>query len=791
MPKKYKKEKKEKRSPGKALPLKSKILKIFRCAPTTSFSYENVCSILKADSANIQVLIAEFLAHLTTENVLRMHEGDHVFASDSTDPISKFVPKSKETSPEATSEPKEKQPEKAVEPKPVELKETLKLKVEVSKPKAETPKFKASESKETPEPKEVQSKVPNKKGTIGRISFTQRGVAYVTIDGVENDIYVHQGNSGRSLNGDIVEIKINQFKGKSEGEVIGVVERARTTYVGTIDQFEKEMYVIPDDKNIPVDFHVSRENTKGAKVGEKVLIQFLSWPDESSYPIGKVTDVLGLPGSKNVDMHSILAENGLPYKFPPEVLKESELIASGDYGSIEGRRDMRDTLTFTIDPIDAKDFDDALSFKRLDHGNIEVGVHIADVSNFVKPGSALDKEAYERGNSVYLVDRVVPMLPEVLSNELCSLRPNEDKLTFSAIFKLDHEGKIISEWFGKTVIHSDQRFAYEQAQEIIEGKADETFGEPILTLDNVAKTLRKKRLECGALNIESEEVRFELNAEGEPIGLLLKVSKCANKLIEEFMLLANRRVALFIGGFQDDQYESPCVFRVHGEPNPEKIADLEIFLKQFGYIIERREKRPLASALNDILEKAKDKEELHIIGPMVIRSMSSALYDTNNIGHYGLAFEHYTHFTSPIRRYADLLVHRILLARLEKKTYKGASELNAQCQHISETEKRAAKAERASTKFMQVKYMADKIGKVYTGMITGVTEWGVFVEMMETNCEGLVHISTLEGHFSVNVKTKKLEDVKSGTAYHLGQKVNVSVKSVNEAKKQIDLLLVI
>jgi ribonuclease R len=759
-----KKNRKEKTNKKQSLPLKSKILKIFRQDPKKSFNHEQISIILKAHSSKINVLISEILLHLDAEGVLQVDEYEvYTLKVNPSKAISKQKPSFKKTG------------DRIIQTKDKLRKIEERSDWAESKPEANSSKDKTQKQK--------------KAGSVGRISFTQRGVAYVIIDEVEKDTFIHKGKTGKALNGDLVEIKIKQFKGKPESEVISVVERARDTFVGTVDQSDKATFVVPDDKNMPADFYINRSDTEGAKTGEKVIVKLISWPEQSNNPVGKIIDVLGLPGSKNVDMHSILAENGLPYKFPPQVLSESESIANGDYSSTEDRRDMRDTLTFTIDPVDAKDFDDALSFKKLDNGNIEVGIHIADVSHFVKPGSSLDKEAYERGNSVYLVDRVVPMLPEVLSNKLCSLRPNEEKLTFSAIFELDNNAKIVNEWFGKTVIFSDQRFAYEEAQEIIEGKEDPKFGKAVLTLDKYAKVLRNKRLEVGALNIESEEVRFELNSEGHPIGLMLKISKCANKLIEEFMLLANRRVAFFVGKSKDEKNPTPFAYRVHAEPNPEKIADLEIFLQQFGYVIERVEKKPLASALNNILEEAKEKDELHIIGPMVIRSMSKAIYDIKNIGHYGLAFEHYTHFTSPIRRYADLLVHRVLFAKLKNTKFKGGSELKTQCEHISATEKNAAKAERASTKFMQVKYMADKIGNIYEGIITGVTEWGVFVEIIETKCEGLVHISSLDGNFSINDKTKKLESIKSGESYHLGQKVKVSVQRVNELKKQIDLLL--
>lgn len=626
----------------------------------------------------------------------------------------------------------------------------------------------------------------------GRISFTQRGSAYVISEFSPEDIYIHQNKTGKAFNDDIVKIKTFNRNGRIEGEVIEIVKRARLEFVGTIDKSATSVFVRPDDKRMPVDFFIEKGHLKGAENGEKVIVKFLTWPSRVKSPFAAVVERLGKPGNMDVEMHSILAEFGFPFKFPPEVIEDSERIKEANYEQeVLIRRDFREVLTFTIDPIDAKDFDDALSYKKLENGNIEVGVHIADVSHYVKPDTALDKEAFERGNSVYLVDRVIPMLPEILSNQLCSLRPNETKLTFSAVFELNSNCEVVKEWFGKTIIFSDKRFAYEDAQEIIEGKVkDKDFGEVILTMNNMAQTIRSKRLAAGALDVETQEVRFELDEEGNPLGIILKESKEANKLIEEFMLLANKRVAMFIGLPEKNKKIIPFVYRVHDEPDPEKIADLKIFLKEFGYEIQNVKDKPISFALNKVMEEAKEKDELHIIGPMVIRSMSKAVYDIDNVGHYGLAFEYYTHFTSPIRRYADLLVHRILFEKLNGRTYQKGKELEYQCKHISETEKKATEAERASTKYTQVKFMSDKIGQTFEGKITGVTEWGLFIELTETKCEGLVHISTLDGNYSLNEKTKKLESYQNGTTYHLGQKVEVVIKNTDIFKKQIDLVLV-
>ena len=625
----------------------------------------------------------------------------------------------------------------------------------------------------------------------GQISFTQRGAAYVISDQLEEDVFIHQRNTGQAFNNDIVSVQLKTHGGKLEGEVVSIVERAKHEFVGTIEVSASAVFVRPDDSKMPVDFFIERGHLKGAKNGEKVIVKFLTWPKRVKSPFGAVVSRLGAAGTMDVEMHSILAEFGFPFKFPNEVTLESEKIKEADYDiEVKNRRDFRDVLTFTIDPHDAKDFDDALSYKELKNGNIEIGIHIADVSHYVQPNTQLDREAYSRGNSVYLVDRVIPMLPEILSNKLCSLRPEETKLTFSAVFELDKEAKVVKEWFGKTIIYSDKRFAYEDAQAIIEGKVeDDHFGDVILTMDKYAKVLRKKRMSTGALEIESQEVRFKLDEQSNPVGIVLKVSKDANKLIEEFMLLANRRVAAFIGKPEPNKLVIPFLYRTHDQPNEEKIADLKIFLDQFGYKIQHVKGKPISFALNKVMEEAKAKDELHIIGPMVIRSMSKAIYETDNIGHYGLAFDYYSHFTSPIRRYADLLVHRVLFEKLNNRTYNGSKELDAQCKHISATEKEASSAERASTKYMQVKFMSDKIGQSFEGKITGVTDFGLFVELNETKCEGLIHVSSLDGSFSLNDKTKRLESYQTKESFYLGQAIQVVVKNTDMFKKQIDLEL--
>ncbi len=628
-----------------------------------------------------------------------------------------------------------------------------------------------------------------KNEVIGIIDFNQRGAAYLIVEGEDDDVYIHQKNTGRAFQKDTVKVHLFKHSGKVEGEVIEVIERAKTEFVGTVDKQKHTVFVRPEDSRMPVDFYIDKGHLKGARDGEKVKIKFLTWPTRNKSPFGAVVERLGMPGTMDVDMNVILAEKGFPTKFPEGVERDADAIQEPNYDAIlKDRRDFRDTLTFTIDPADAKDFDDALSYKELDNGNYEIGIHIADVSHYVQPKTPLDVEAYNRGNSVYLVDRVIPMLPEVLSNKLCSLRPNETKLTFSAVFEMTDKGEVLNEWFGKTIIYSDKRFAYEQAQEIIEGTVkDEKFSPVILKMDSIAKILRGKRLEKGALNVESQEVRFDLDEKGNPIGIKIKISKDANKLIEEYMLLANRKVATFVGKQEPNKKVVPFVYRVHDEPNEEKISDLKIFLAEFGYSIKMYKDKPIAYSLNEVMQKAKEKDELKIIGPMVIRSMSKAVYTTDNYGHYGLAFDYYGHFTSPIRRYADLLVHRILFAKLSGKTFEDNKSLEAWCKHISGTEKSAVEAERESTKYMQVKYMQDKIGETYSGKITGVTSWGVFVEMAENNCEGLVHLSHFPTGYYLDSRTKMLVSNSNPIKYHLGSEVDVVVSHVDLIKKQIDL----
>ncbi|TNF50491.1 MAG: ribonuclease R, partial [Bacteroidetes bacterium] len=536
-------------------------------------------------------------------------------------------------------------------------------------------------------------------GVEGILEITNRGAGFVVTDDGEADIYIPPHALSQALAGDRVKVRITkQGKNRLEGQVIEVVERERTQFVGTIELHEKFAFLVPDNTRVGTDIYISKEKLNGAKNGDKALVKITVWPKTAGNPYGEVIEVLGATGSNDTEMIGILCNLGIDYKFPQEVLEEAETVGLDlDQEEVKRRRDLRDVTTFTIDPVDAKDFDDALSYRELENGHLEIGVHIADVSHYVRPGTAMDKEALKRSNSVYLVDRVVPMLPEQLSNMACSLRPNEDKFSFSAIFEMDENGKVYNQWFGKTVIHSDRRFAYEEAQEIIEGK-DGDFKKEILVLDKIAKILRKARLKKGALNIESEEMRFQLDESGHPVGVLIKTSKDAHKLIEEFMLLANRRVATFIAEPRKDRDTIPFVYRVHDKPDLEKIALFNVFIDKFGHKLDFTHPEQIASSINKLLEEIKEENEYSLVQTMAIRSMAKATYDTVNIGHYGLAFDFYTHFTSPIRRYADLIVHRILQEELTHKKHRYGNELDDVCKRISRMERKATEAERESTK---------------------------------------------------------------------------------------------
>ncbi|MBT3587186.1 MAG: ribonuclease R [Flavobacteriaceae bacterium] len=643
----------------------------------------------------------------------------------------------------------------------------------------------------------------------GIADVTSKGQAYIIVDGLEDDIFINNKNLNHTLNGDTVEVYVFKRKkgGKQEGEVTQIIERKRKEFVGVIKIQERFAFVECQDVKMYTDIFIPKENINNAKDGEKVLVEIESWPEKAGSPYGNVIKVLGKPGEHNTEIHSILAQYGLPYEFEKEIEDFANNIdTSINKEEIKKRRDMRSDLTFTIDPKDAKDFDDALSFKVLKEDIYEIGIHIADVSHYLIPGTILDNEAFDRATSVYLVDRVVPMLPEVLSNNACSLRPNEEKFTFSAVFKINKKAEIIDKWFGRTVIYSDARFAYEEAQYVIEnellkkqqtvtipseisitGKTYEVkskITEAILKLDKLAKILRKIRMKEGAISFDKVEVKFNLDESNNPAGVYFKESKDANKLIEEFMLLANRSVAEFIG---KQNPKKTFIYRVHDEPNDEKIAALQNIIKQFGYKLDIRDRKSTSNSLNNLLKDVQGKKEQNLVDTLAIRTMSKAVYTTQNIGHYGLAFDYYTHFTSPIRRYPDIMAHRLLSYYLEEGKTANEDQYEQKCRHSSEMEGLASQAERASIKYMQVKYMSDHQDQNFLGVISGVTDWGIYVEIVSNKCEGMVRLQDIKGdHYTFHKDEYAAIGDRTKTNYQLGDEVYVRVKNADLVRKQLD-----
>lgn len=626
----------------------------------------------------------------------------------------------------------------------------------------------------------------------GKVEMEPDGSAYVITDD-NQEVFVPDYNLNHALHGDRVKVAITpkRRRKRMEAEVVEVVERAKRTFVGKIEVEKNYAFVIPDNKLMPYDIFIPKEKIQKAKNGQKVIAVITDWPRNTKNPMGEVVEVIGNPGVHEVEMHSILAEFELPYRFPEELdmlaLKIPDKITKYDY---EERRDFRDIITFTIDPADAKDFDDALSLRTINESTYEVGVHIADVTHYVKPGSPIDNEAIERATSVYLVDRCVPMLPERLSNFICSLRPNEEKLCFSAVFEMDHEGNVLKEWFGRTLILSQRRFAYEEAQQVIETGEGDLMNE-ILTLNNLAQKLRQRRMKAGAIDFDRAEVKFQLDENGKPLGVYYKVQKEANQLIEEFMLLANRRVAEFIGKSREKFKVKPFVYRIHDKPNPEKFDSFRSFITRFGYNIEGGTDKQISKSLNKLLGEVKGTKEQNLIETLALRAMAKARYSSNNIGHYGLGFPFYTHFTSPIRRYPDMMVHRLLAHYLDGGSPKSEDELERLCKHSTDMEIKATDAERASIKYKQVEFMADKIGQQFMGVITGVTSFGFFVELIETKCEGLVPVRELHDDFyEFDEDAYCLTGRQNDRKFQLGDELMVEVWRANLPKKQLDFKLI-
>lgn len=656
----------------------------------------------------------------------------------------------------------------------------------------------------------------------GILDLASKGNGYVISDDFEEDVFIASNNINKALDGDEVEFYAykRRKRGKIEGEITNILKRAKTEYVGTIQiqQNRNFAFVVADSSKMYKDIFVPINKTKKAEDGDKVLVTLTDWPEKADSPYGKVLEVLGKPGEHNTEIHAILAEYGLPHEFPYEVEKfANDLDISITEEEIAKRRDMRKDLTFTIDPKDAKDFDDALSFKVLENGLYEIGIHIADVSHYVQPGTVLDDEAYERATSIYLVDRVVPMLPERLSNGACSLRPHEEKYTFSAVFQMNDKCEIKNQWFGRTVTYSDARFAYEEAQAIIENNPNVALNlieasqlnttipkevsltgeeyntkpeiaEAVMVLDRLAKKMRSKRMRTGAISFDKVEVKFNLDEEANPVGVFFKTSKDANKLIEEFMLLANRKVSEFIG---KQNPKKTFVYRVHDEPDEAKLAQLQTVVGRFGHQLNFKDRNSVASSLNKLLTDVVGKKEQNLVDTLAIRTMSKAEYTTHNIGHYGLAFDYYSHFTSPIRRYPDVMAHRLLQHYLDGGKSANEEVYEEKCKHSSNMEYLATKAERDSIKYMQIRFMQDHQDEEFLGVISGVTDWGIYVEIESNKCEGMVSVRDMkddtydfdQSHYAMIGRNTK-------TMYQLGDEVIVKVKDTDLVKKHLDFYLV-